>query len=164
MHTTRLVVVKPMSSVIIGYEYATVSRLDLIVVKQMQDPNSDHCMHTTPTIPQLLILFCLFLILLFQMSVYMRRLEENGQPLQRVGNRLMIKMVKRGNRRINIEHKWRKMKKCLTQIQSNKIVSIKLSFSMSIQGGLLFLVKISVLTQIVRDLKVLGNIKTIFSL
>ena len=45
----------------------------------------------------------------------------------------MIKMVKRGNRRINVKHKRRKMKKCLTQIQSNKLVSRKLSFSMSIQ-------------------------------
>ena len=119
-------------------------------------------MHTTPTILQLFILFSLFLILLFQMSVHMRRLEEDGQRLQRVGNQLMIKMVKRGNRRINIEHKWHKMKKCLTQIQSNKIVSIKLSFSMSIQGGLPFLIKIPALTQIVRDLKVVGNIKTIY--
>ena len=55
------------------------------------------------------------------------------------------------------------MKKCLRQIQSNKIVSIKLSFSMSIQGGFGFFVKISALTQIVRHLNVFGNIKTIFS-
>ena len=75
---------------------------------------------------------------MFQMPVHMRRLEDNGQPLQ-AGNQLMIKMVERGNRRINVEHKRRKMKKCLTQIQSNKLVSIKLSFSMSIQGGCLIL-------------------------
>ena len=74
----------------------------------------------------------------------MRRLEDNGQPLQ-AGNQLMIKMVKRGNRRINAEHKRRKMKKCLTQIQSNKLVSIKLSFSMSIKGGLPFVVKFTLL-------------------
>ena len=35
----------------------------------------------------------------------MTRLEDTGQPLQRVGNQLMIKMVQRGNRRINVEHK-----------------------------------------------------------
>ena len=29
------------------------------------------------------------------MSVHMTRLEENGQPLQRVGNELMMKMVER---------------------------------------------------------------------
>ena len=59
-------------------------------------------MHTTPTILQLLILFCLLLILvlILQMSVHMRRLEDNGQPLQ-PGNQLMIKMVERGNRRID---------------------------------------------------------------
>ena len=83
-------------------------------------------MHTTPNIPQLFISFGFFLILLFQMKVHMRRLEDNGQPLQG-GNELMIKMVKRGNRRINVKQKSHKMK-CLTQIQSNKLVSIKLSF------------------------------------
>ena len=67
---------------------------------------------------------------------YIRRLQDNGQPLQRAGNQLMIKMVERGNRRINIEHKWCKMKECVTQIQSNKLMSIKLSFSMSIQDML----------------------------
>ena len=81
------------------------------------------------------------------MPVHMRRLEDNGQLLQ-AGNQLMIKMVQRGNRRINVKHKRRKMKKCLTQIQSNKIVSIKLSFSMSIQVGLPFVVKISALRRI----------------
>ena len=80
------------------------------------------------------------LIILFEMWVHMTRLEDNGQPLQ-VGNQLMIKMFQRGNRRINITQKSHKMKKCLTQIQSNKLVSIKLSFSMSIQGGLPFVVK-----------------------
>ena len=94
----------------------------------------------------------------------MRTLEDNAQPLQRAGNQLMIKMVERGNRRINIKHKRRKMKKHLTQIQSNKLVSIKLSFSMSIQGGFAFFVQISALTQIVRDFNLFGNIKTIFRL
>ena len=70
------------------------------------------------------------------MSEHMRRLEGNTQPLQRIGNQLMIKMVERGIRKINVEHKWCKMKKCLTQIQSNKLVSIKLSFSMFIQDML----------------------------
>ena len=88
------------------------------------------------------------------MPVHMRRLEDNGQP----GNQLMIKMVERGNRRINEKPKSHKMKKYLTQIQSNKLVSIKLYFSMSI------LVKIYVLTQSVRHLKVLANIKTILRL
>ena len=41
--------------------------------------------HTTPTILELFILFCLLLIILFQMWVNMTRLEGNGQPLQRVG-------------------------------------------------------------------------------
>ena len=72
------------------------------------------------------------------MSVHMRTLEDNAQALQRAGNQLMIKMVQRGNRRINVKHRIHKMKKCLTQIQSNKIVSIKLSFSMSIQQGFAF--------------------------
>ena len=94
----------------------------------------------------------------------MRTLEDNAQPLQRAGNQLMIKMVERGNRRINVKHKRRKMKKCLTQIQSNKLVSITLSFSMSIQGGFAFFLQISALTQIVRDFNVFGNIKTIFRL
>ena len=71
------------------------------------------------------------------MSVHMRTLEDNAQALQRAGNQL-IKMVQRGNRRINVKHRIHKMKKCLTQIQSNKIVSIKLSFSMSIQRGFAF--------------------------
>ena len=48
--------------------------------------------------------FAFYLILLFQMSVHMRRLEDKGQQLQRVGNQLVIKMVQRGNRRINVEH------------------------------------------------------------
>ena len=56
------------------------------------------------------------------------------------------------------------MKKHLTQIQSNKLVSIKLSFSMSIQGAFAFFVQISAFTQIVRDFNVFGNIKTIFRL
>ena len=80
------------------------------------------------------------LIILFQMPVHMTRLEDNGQPLQ-AGNQLMFKMFQRGNRRINITQKSHKMNKCLTQIQSNKLVSIQLSFSMSIQGGLPFVVK-----------------------
>ena len=64
----------------------------------------------------------------------------------------MIKMVKRGNRRINVEHKRRKMTKCLTQIQSNKLVSIKLSFSMSIQGALPFVVKFLLLRKLLEIL------------
>ena len=74
------------------------------------------------------------------MPVHMRRLEDNGQPLQ-PANQLMIKRVERGNRRINEKPKSHKMKKCLTQIQSNKLVSIILYFSMSI------LVTIYALTQ-----------------
>ena len=69
------------------------------------------------------------------MSVHMRRLGDNGQPLQRVGNQLMIKMVERGNERINVNQKSQKMK-CLSHIHSNKLVRIKLSFSMSIQDML----------------------------
>ena len=80
------------------------------------------------------------------MSVHMRRLEDNGQPLQGE-NQVMIKMVQRGNRRINEKPKSHKMKKCLTQIKSNKLVSIKLYFSMSIQGHFTFLVKIYAFTQ-----------------
>ena len=95
------------------------------------------------------------------MSVHMRRLEGDGQPLQ-PGNQLMIKMVERGNRRIDEKPKLHKMKKCLTQIQSNKLVSIKCYFSISIQGHFTFLVQIYALTQSVQHLKVLGNIKTIF--
>ena len=74
----------------------------------------------------------------------MRILEDNGQPLQ-AGNQLMIKMFQRGNRRINVTQKSHKMNKCLTQIHSNKLVSIKLSFSMSIKGGLPFVVKCTLL-------------------
>ena len=74
------------------------------------------------------------------------------------------KMVQRGNQRINVKHRWHKMKKCLTQIQSNKLVSIKLSFSISIQGFFVFCCTLSALTQIVRDLNLLGSIKTIFRL
>ena len=96
------------------------------------------------------------------MAVHMTRLEENSEPLQRVVNQLMIKMVQKGNRRIKIKQKSQKMK-CLSQIQSNKLVSINLYFSMSIQGGFAFSCKISALTQIVRDLNVLGRIKTIFT-
>ena len=113
-------------------------------------------MHTTPTILELFILFPLLLIILFQMSVHMTRIEGNGQPLQRVVNQLMIQ---RGNRRIKVEHKLHKMKKCLTQIQSNKLVSIKLFFSMSIKWGFAFCSKVSALTQIFRDLNLLGNSK-----
>ena len=83
--------------------------------------------NTTPTTLKLVILFRLLLIMLFQMPVHMRRLEGNAQPLQG-GNQLMIKMVQRGNQRINVKQKSHKMNKCLTQIQSNKLVSIKLSF------------------------------------
>ena len=50
-----------MSSVIIRYEYATVSRLDLIVVKQMQDPNSDHYTHTIRSIPAIIHFLSLFI-------------------------------------------------------------------------------------------------------
>ena len=71
-------------------------------------------------------------------------------------------MVERKNWRINVKQKSQK-KKCETQIQTNKIVSIKLPFSMSIQGGgFAFCCKISALMQIVGDLNLLGNIKTIF--
>ena len=76
------------------------------------------------------------------MSVHMRRLEDNAQLLQG-GNQLMIKIAQRGNRRINVKQKSHKMKKCLTQIQSNKLVSINLYFSMSIQGCLHFFVFIA---------------------
>ena len=77
----------------------------------------------------------------------MRRLEGNAQALQG-GNQLMIKMVQRGNQRINVKQKSHKMK-CLTQIQSNKLVSIKISFSMSIQGGCLpFVVKFVLLRKL----------------
>ena len=62
-------------------------------------------MTTTPSILQLFISFRFFFILLFQMAVHITALENNGQLLQRVGNQLMIKMVQRGNRRINVEHK-----------------------------------------------------------
>ena len=95
------------------------------------------------------------------MGVHITRLEENGKPIQRVGNQLMIKMVKRGNRRINVEQKSQK-KKCQIHIQTNKLVSIKLSFSMSIQWGFAFCCKIYVVMQIFRDFNSLGNIKTIF--
>ena len=95
------------------------------------------------------------------MSVHMRRLEDNGQRIQ-PGNQLMIKMVQRGNQRIDEKPKSHKMKKCLTQIQGKKLVSIKLYFTMFIQGHFTFLVKIYALTQSVRHLKVLANIKTIF--
>ena len=59
---------------------------------------------TTPSILQLLLFFRLLLILLFQMSVHMTTLEDNGQPLQG-GNQLMIKILERRNQRINVEHK-----------------------------------------------------------
>ena len=96
------------------------------------------------------------------MAVHMTRLEENDKPLQIAGYQLMIKMVQRGNRRIDVKQKSHKMKKHLTQIQINKLVSIKLSFSMSIQWEFPFFYKISALTQIVRDFNVITNIKTIF--
>ena len=95
------------------------------------------------------------------MAVHITRLEENGQPIQRVGNQLIIKMVERGNRIINVEQKSQK-KKCQTHIQTNKLVSSKLSFSMSIQWGFAFCCKISARTQIFRHLNLLGNIKSIF--
>ena len=72
----------------------------------------------------------ILLILLFHMAVQITRLEENGQPPQTVGNKLIIKMVQRGNWRIKVKHKSNKMSKCLTQIHSNKLVSIKLYFSL----------------------------------
>ena len=75
------------------------------------------------------------------MAVQITRLEENGQPLQRVGNKLMIKMVQRGNRRIKVKHKSHKINKCLTQIHSNKLVSIKIYFSLCpFNGNLPFVV------------------------
>ena len=89
--------------------------------------------------------------MLFQMPVHMRRLEDKGQALQG-GNQLMIKMVQRGNPRINVKQKSHKMK-CLTQIQSNKLVSIKISFSMSSQGGLPFVVKFVLLSKLFEVLK-----------
>ena len=52
------------------------------------------------------------------MAVHMRRLEDNGQPLQG-GNELMIKMVQRGNPGINVKQKSHKMN-CLTKIQIKK--------------------------------------------
>ena len=121
-------------------------------------------MHTTATILKLFILFRLLFILLliFQMWVHMTRLEGNGQPLQG-GNQLMMEMVQRGNRRINVEHKWQKIKKCLTQIHSNKIVSIKLSFSMSIQGPLLFVVKFMLLCKFFEILTYLEISKPYFN-
>ena len=75
------------------------------------------------------------------MSVHMRTLEDNAQPLQRAGNQLMIKMVQRGNQRIHVKQKSHKMKNCLTQIQNSKLVRFKLCYSMSIQGPLPFFVK-----------------------
>ena len=80
----------------------------------------------------------------------MRRLQDNGQPLQG-GNELMIKMVQRGNPRINVKQISHKMN-CLTNIQTKKIVSIKLSFSMSIKGALSFLVKFLVLRKLLQIL------------
>ena len=70
-------------------------------------------------------------------------------------------MVQRGNQRINVKQISHKMNKCLTQIQSNKLVSIKLYFSISIQG-FFFCCTLSALTQIVRDFNLLASIKTIF--
>ena len=103
-------------------------------------------MHTTPTILEFVFFFHFLMIMLFQIPVHMRRLEDNGQPLQ-AENQLMIKMVERGNRRINVGQKSQN-KKCQTHIQTNKLVSIKLSFSMSIQWVFAFCCKISALTQI----------------
>ena len=80
------------------------------------------------------------------MPVHMRRLEGNGQALQG-GNQLMIKTVQRGNRRINVKQKSHKMN-CLTQIQSNKLISIKIYFSKSIQGGLPLVVKFVLLCKL----------------
>ena len=103
-------------------------------------------MHTTPTILEFVFFFRFLMIILFQIPVHMRRLEDNGQLLQ-AENQLMIKMVERGNRRINVGQKSQN-KKCQTHIQTNKLVSIKLSFSMSIEWGFAFCCKISALTQI----------------
>ena len=77
-----------------------------VIVEQMEDDNRDHWIytHTIRSILQLFIFFRFLLILLFQMSVHMRRVEDNGQPLQG-GNQLMMKMVERRNQRINVEHK-----------------------------------------------------------
>ena len=76
----------------------------------MLDPNRDHQIliyahHPYYPAITVFIFFRFLFILLFQMSVHMRRLEDNGQPVQRVGNQLMIRMLQSGNRRINIEHK-----------------------------------------------------------
>ena len=81
----------------------------------------------------------------------MRRLEDNGQRVKG-GNQLMMKMVQRGNRRIKVKDKSHKMKECLTQIQSNKIVSIKLCYSMSIQGPLPFFGKFLLLRKLLEIL------------
>ena len=116
-------------------------------------------MHHTPSILQLFISFIFFFMILFHIAVHMTRLEENDKLLQIAGYQLMIKMVQRGNRRINVKQKSHKMKKHLTQIQINKLVSIKLSFSMSIQWEFPFCCKISALTQIFRDFNLLGNIR-----
>ena len=84
------------------------------------------------------------------MPVHMRRLEENGQALQG-GNQLMIKMVQRGNPRINVKQKSHKMN-CVRKIQTKKIVSITFSLSMSIQGALCFVVKFLVLRKLLQIL------------
>ena len=63
----------------------------------------------------------------------------------------MIKILERGNRRINVTQKSHKMN-CLTKIQIKKIVSIKLSFSMSIQGALSFVLKFLVLRKLLQIL------------
>ena len=88
------------------------------------------------------------------MSVHMRRVEDNGQALQG-GNQLIMKMVQRGNRRIKVKHKLHKKKNCLTQIQSSKLVRIKLCYSMSIQGGLPFFVKFLLLLKMLEILSYL---------
>ena len=63
----------------------------------------------------------------------------------------MIKMVQRGNERINVKQKSHKMN-CVRNIQTKKIVSITFSFSMSIQGALCFVVKFLVLRKLLQIL------------
>ena len=75
----------------------------------------------------------------------------------------MIKMVHRANRTIYVEQKSQK-KKCQTHIQTHKVVSIKLYFSMSIQWGCACCCNIFALTQIVEICTYLQISKTIFRL
>ena len=76
--------------------------------------------------------------MLFQMSVHMRRLEDNGQPLQRVGNQLMMKMVERGYRRIKVKHKSRQDEVSVTDTEQQTSEHLNFLFYMSIQGDFAF--------------------------